>query len=38
MTALKRHIGKWSGWYWYLSAIPAWLWLLAVIFREGWIK
>lgn len=38
MTALKRHINKWSDMYLYLAAVAAWLWLLAVIFREGWIK
>lgn len=37
MTALARHFDKWSGWYCCLAAIGAWLFLLALIAREGWI-
>lgn len=38
MTALIRYWEKWSGWYLFLTAVSAWLYLLAVIFREGWIR
>lgn len=38
MTALIRHWEKLSGWYLFLTAVSAWLYLLAVIFREGWIR
>lgn len=38
MMSLKKHIDKWSGIYLYLAAVAAWLWLLAVIFQEGWIR
>ena len=38
MTALIKHLNKWSGWYLFLVSVSAWLYLLAVIFREGWIK
>lgn len=38
MTALASYWARWSGWYWNLAAISAWLFLLAIIFREGWIK
>lgn len=38
MTALYRHWNKWSGAYWFLTAVSAWLYLLAVIFMEGWIR
>ncbi|HDK2147743.1 TPA: hypothetical protein PRX66_004068 [Escherichia coli] len=38
MSALLRHWSKWSGWYLFLASVSAWLYLLALIFREGWIK
>lgn len=38
MSALLRHWIKWSGWYLFLASVSAWLYLLALIFREGWIK
>ena len=38
MSVLLRHWGKWSGWYLFLASVSAWLYLLALIFREGWIK
>lgn len=38
MSALLRNWIKWSGWYLFLASVSAWLYLLALIFREGWIK
>lgn len=38
MSALLRHWSKWSGWYLFLASVSAWLYLLALIFREGWIE
>lgn len=38
MKTVIRHFEKWSGWYWFLTALSAWLVLLAVIVREGWIR
>lgn len=38
MIALYRHWKKWSGWYWFLTAIAAWLSLLAaVLTQDGWL-
>ncbi|EUC90041.1 hypothetical protein HMPREF9688_03347 [Klebsiella oxytoca 10-5244] len=36
--SLAQYWKRWSGWFYYLAAVSAWLFLLAVIFREGWIK
>lgn len=38
MTAMIRHWNKWSEWYLFLTAVSAWLSLLAVILIEGWIR
>lgn len=38
MKTVIRHFEKWSGWYWCLTALSAWIVLLAVIVREGWIR
>jgi len=39
MTGFIRHWNKWSGWYWYLSAIAAWLGLLTAIMTvDGWLS
>ncbi|EKJ13854.1 hypothetical protein ECEC1865_3684 [Escherichia coli EC1865] len=38
MSVLLRHWSKWSGWYLFLASVSAWLYLLALIFRDGWIK
>lgn len=35
MSVLLRHWSKWSGWYLFLASVSAWLYLLALIFREG---
>lgn len=39
MTAVTRHWQKWSGLYWYLAGIAAWMYLIAAIFtQDGWLK
>lgn len=38
MNWLRGHFEKWSGHYWFLTSVSLYLFLIALIAREGWIR